>query len=543
VLETATYSELQAQLLLLNAKILEQQQGFVLEKKKYFDELKQKDFQIEFLSKQIILLKKFKYGRSSEGVDWSQLGFFNEAEALVAQNASETASPSAAKTKRGIPKRRPIPECIPRRQVIIELSDQDRQCPSDGTQLHEIGREVSEKLNIIPATVEVVQTIRIKYGCRACDSFVKAAPVPEHILPKSLADVGLLALIVVSKFVDALPLYRIEKILSRIGVDIARCTMASWVIELGNKFVILTNLLRDHLLSSDYICADETRILVLDNRSNSPPLKNSKSTANQDNPKNGQMWVYTRSGPEPIVLFDYQPGRGKQDAAGMLEGFKGYLQVDGLGSYDSFCGEGKATRLGCWAHVRRKFFDAWIVLKKPQAGLALEALEWIAKLYAIESEVRGQSSEQRFKLRLEKTKPLLAEIRTWLDEALIKCLPKGETGQALSYMDRQWSTLVVFLENGRLEPDNNFTENKIRPFAVGRKNWLFAATTSGAESASVLYSLIETARANGLDSYDYMHWLMLNFPKANTIDDFENLLPHNAKKLMKKSDSLQPVLG
>ena len=279
--------------------------------------------------------------------------------------------------------------------------------------------------------------------------------------------------------------------------------------------------------------------IVLDNK-HGPPKKGEEQ---KTGPKRGQMWVYTSAGPDPIVIFDYQPGRTKASAGEMLEGYKGYLQVDGYAGYDSFCGEGKATRLGCWAHVRRKFHDAWLVLKKPRTGLAFEALALIAKVYEVEGRAKGKSTDARYAIRQEFTKPLLDEIRTWLENAVNKCLPKSETGEALAYMLGEWSTLTVFLQDGRLEPDNNFTENKIRPFALGRKNWLFSATTEGAESSGVIYSLIETAKANGLDAYDYIHWLLVNFPKAKTVEDFENLLPHNAKKIMRPSDSLQPVLG
>jgi len=325
---------LESELNILRKQNLEYQKRILAQEKKseaYLEELKAKDIQIEFLSKQLIVLKKFKYGRSSEKISWAQLGFFNEAEAelaaaMASENISTNTIDSPTVKKRGTPKRRPIPENLPRREVVIELRDEDGLCPNDGSRLKEIGREASEKLNIIPATIEVVRTIRIKYGCSTCESVVKTAPVPEHILPKCLADIGLLALILVSKFVDALPLYRIEKILTRIGAEIPRCTMASWVVELGRKFTILTNLLRDELLESDYICADETPVLVLDNigKAHDPPeafkaqgSEKFKSAPKQP-PKKGYMWVYARPGPDPIVLYDYQPGRDKGAPKGIL---------------------------------------------------------------------------------------------------------------------------------------------------------------------------------------------------------------------------------
>jgi transposase len=496
----------------------------------YTLELGAKDAQIELLSRQLILLKNYKYGRSSEKFT-GQLGFFDEAESELFQKSSETSVDDPSENtkstvrRRGTPKRRAIPADLPRRDVVIEIASEDRLCENDGATLKEIGREVSEKLNVIPASIEVVRTVRIKYGCSRCKEGVQIAPVPAHILPKSLADVGLLSLIVVSKFVDALPLYRSEEILSRIGVQIPRCTMAKWVVELGKKLMVLRNLLQDELLCGDYICADETPVLVLDNRDKKKP---------GGKPKRGYMWIYARGGRDPIVLYDYHSGRDSAAPRQMLDGYGGYLQVDAYAGYDFlFTGDTGARRVGCWAHARRKFFESWTVLKKPRKGLSFSALEKIGRLYKIEEEIRGLDPAERHRIRKKKSSVIVAEIRSWLDsEALETCLPNSDTGKAVAYLHKNWSTFTIFMEDGRLELDNNFIENKIRPFAVGRKNWLFSATTAGADSSAVLYSLIETAKANGLDAYNYVHWLFSNFPKATTIEDFEQLLPHNAKKLL-----------
>jgi transposase len=512
---------------------LQNQFTFELQEKisNYNLELSAKDTQIEWLSRQLVLLKNYKYGRRSEQIP-GQLGFFNEAEseleagqkaALPGVDEGRDATDLKKARLRGTPKRRPIPENLPRREVIVELPESERVCGSDGTVLSEIGREVSEKLNVIPATIEVVRTVRIKYGCARCKEGVRTAPLPAHILPKGLADVGLLSLIVVSKFVDALPLYRNEDILARIGVEIPRCTMAGWVVELGKKLMVLRNLLREELQNCDYICADETPVLVLDNRDKKDPTSR---------PKRGYMWVYGRAGEDPIVLYDYHDGRGSAAVKQMLEGFTGYLQVDAYGAYDVLCGEGKATRVGCWAHARRKFFESWTVLKKPKRGLAFSALEQIARLYKVEDEIRKLGPSERYRIRQAKSAVILTEIRSWLDASLNVCLPNSDTGKALGYLHNNWERLTVFLQDGQLEVDNNFLENKIRPFAVGRKNWLFSASTQGAESSAVLYSLIETAKANGLDVYNYIHWLLTNFPKATTVEEFEQLLPHRAKKLL-----------
>lgn len=531
--------DLQLQNSLLSAQLLKQQEVFEVERKKFSDEISDKiaqiverDTQIELLAKQILLAKRFRYGRSSEKISAEvfQTSLFNEAEveAEIAATLNAPEEQPRAPRKRGVPKRSPIPEDLPRRDVIVELNTHDRECPTDGSQMAEISREVSEKLNIIPAKIEVVRTIRITYGCLLCKENIRSAALPAHILPKSLADVGLLALIVVSKFVDGVPLYRIEKILSRIGAEIPRSTMAAWVIAMGSKFIVLTNLMKELLLEGDHLFSDETHVQVLNKEGHPVKCKDKDS-------QRGWMWVTARAGPDPIVLYEYHAGRNIEAAKQVLDGFKGYLQVDGYASYDWIFKDGTVIRVGCWAHVRRKFHDAWIALKKPRDGLAFEVLQKIQRLFVVEEKNKNESPKTRFAARISESEAILAEIRFWLDGALNKSSKKSPTGKALQYLDNQWPSLITFLKDGRLEIHNNFVENKIRPFAIGRKNWLFSASVAGAESSAALYSLAESAKANGIEPYDYIHWLLEQFPLAQSVDDFTKLLPHNAKHLIKTS--------
>jgi transposase len=241
------------------------------------------------------------------------------------------------------------------------------------------------------------------------------------------------------------------------------------------------------------------------------------------------MWVQARAGPRPIVLFTYDPTRKKEVPKKLLEGFQGYLQVDGYGGYDEFCQTSGVIRLGCWAHARRKFFDATKVKARP--GLSNKGLKFIQRLYQVEDEAKDLGFDERKCLRLEKSKVILDEFRLWLDEVLPQVPPTTALGKALGYADREWPHLIRYLENGGLKIDNNFIENKIRSFAVGRKKWLFSQSVEGAEASAGLFSLVETTKANGLDPYKYIRHLCEKIPHAKTLEDFEALLPWHVKPI------------
>lgn len=485
------------------------------------DQLTKKDDQIQYLegensrlSEIITLFQNKIFAQKSEALNSDQLGLFNEAEALQAEERKNNQSLEVKNYQRGKPKRKPLPEHLPREEVIVELDEKDRQC-SEGHELKVIGEETSEQLDIVPAKITVIKTIRKKYACPTCEDTVKTALLPPAAIPKSMATAGFLSFILICKYVDALPLYRVVEILKRSGIAISRGTLASWMIKVGQLLQPLWNMLEEDLLESTYLSCDETRVQVL--------KEDGKKATSLS-----YMWVRCRSGPEisPIYLFDYAPSRSGKVASRLLSGFQGYLQVDGYGGYNEVsAGEG-VTRVGCWAHARRKFYEAYQASKKGQ-GQAEDLLLLIKKLYQVESECEEKTATERYGLRLENSNPILDEIRSFLNENKGRVPPQSKLGEAYVYLDNEWPNLIRYLEDGRIQIDNNTVENAIRPFAIGRKNWLFSDSVAGAESSAVIYSLVQTARANGQDLYSYFNHILKELPKAEEAKDFEALLPHH----------------
>lgn len=481
------------------------------------NQIRERDRHIEILEEALRLARMVRFASQSEKLPSGQCELFNEVEELDSKVEAEKESEDVLEVpahSRMRPKRKPLPAHLPREEVILDLSEAEKLCDKDGSPLQEMGEEVSEQLDIIPAQMKVIRTIRKKYVCPKCDETIKTAKLPEKILPKSNATPGLLAYIATSKYVDALPLYRLEQMFKRINIELPRNTMASWMIHLSEKLTSIYNLMEEDLLDSDYVCCDETVVQVLNEKGKTPQSLS-------------YMWVRSRHGPNtnPIVLFDYDPTRSKEVPARLLRDFKGYLQVDGYTGYDEVCKRANVTRVGCMAHVRRKFFEAYKISKK-QGGAANCFLQMIQKLYKIEEQIREKSIEERKAIRQEQSKPILSEIKKWLDEKTNKYPPQGLMGKAIIYAKNQWPHMIRYIENGSLSIDNNFTENRIRPFAVGRKNWLFSDSVAGAEASAMIYSILQTARANGLEPYAYMRHLLTELPKSQTIDQIEKLLPH-----------------
>jgi transposase len=466
------------------------------------------------------LLRHRQFGASSEKIkaeNPDQLGIFNEAEleALTPEAATEDANDTIEvtyKRRRGTPRRVALPAHLPREEVVIELPLADRVCP-EGHELKEIGEEVSEQLDVVPASVKVIRTIRKKYACPCCEGHVKRAPLPLVMIPKGLAAAGLLAHIITSKYSDGLPLYRQEHMWKRAGVEIGRGTMASWMMKIGDKLIPLINLLDEELLASAVLNMDETTVQVLNEAGKTAQSKSF-------------MWVRGRKYADapPIVIFEYDPTRKGDVAKRLLEGYHGRVQCDGYGGYDWISRCAEMIRLGCWAHVRRKFFEAMKASKKGQ-GLANEAIEMIRKLYAVEEKIKDASVEGRRQARQEESTPLLSKFRAWLNEHLRKVPPTSKLGQALKYADGEWPCLTRYVEDGRCAIDNNFAENAIRPFAIGRKNWLFSDSVAGANASAAIYSILITAKLNGHNEYTYMRHLMERLPYAKKAEDFVALLP------------------
>ena len=477
-----------------------------------------KDQKINYLQDIINLLQRNKYAPQSEKVDWEQAGLFNELEELASTPEEESDLEEEKETityERKKTKRRPrLPETLPREEVIIDLEEKDKVCVHDGAALKKIGEEVSEKLEIIPAKVFVKKTIRYKYACPCCDEGMKTAPAPKTLLPKTMASASLIAYTVVAKFMDGLPLYRQEKIYARIGVDITRQSMARWLIEVSQKLMPLYNLLQEHLLSRHYLNMDETTVQVLKE-------KGKKATSKS------YMWVRYASGINPIVLFDYFPTRSGQVPLELLEGFKGYLQVDGYDGYSEVCKKNNLTRLGCMDHARRKFKEAYNTSGGKDVGK--KGLIFFKSLYKIEEQIEKLSPDEKKKVRQEKSKPILEEMKAWVDDKRSRITPKSVGGKAINYFYNEYVYLVGYLEDGRLNISNCLVENKIRPFAIGRKNWLFSDSVEGAKASAMFYSLIETAKANNVEPFDWLRRVLEKLPHAETVEDYEDLLPFSKK--------------
>ena len=468
-----------------------------------------------------------RFGVSSERIGDEQLRLFNEAESALAQAGAVDDSPvevPAHTRKRS--RRRPLPDSLPRVEVLHELAEAERVCPNDGAELKRIGEESSEQLDIVPAKVQVIRNIRAKYACPSCERHVVTAPMAAQPIPKSLASPGLLAHVTTSKYLDSLPLYRQERIFQRLGVDIPRATLASWMIRSGKLIQPLINLLRDELLGGDIIHCDETTVQVLGEEGRAAESKS-------------YMWVQASANRErPVVLFDYDPSRGGAIPKRLLGEYSGYLITDGYEGYGPVCRANGITQVGCWAHARRKFDEvlkaAGINPRKtpkgkppPKARKAGQALAFIRALFAIEHRVRDDSAEARYRVRHAESALVLERLRAWLDEQLPTVPPSTALGRALSYLDAQWPKLIRFIEDGRLELTNNRAENAIRPFVLGRKNWLFSATVHGAKASANLYSLVETAKACGLEPYSYLRRVFTELPKATSVEQIEALLPYH----------------
>jgi hypothetical protein len=336
------------------------------------------------------------------------------------------------------------------------------------------------------------------------------AIAPEKLLPKTMASSSLIAYIITAKYVDALPLYRQEKIFERIHASLTRQTMARWLIKVSEKLIPLYNLLQDICLDKDYMQMDESRLQVLNE-------EGKKSTSKS------YMWLRLAPGRNPIVLYDYAATRAGSVPIELLEGFSGTLQVDGYDGYAPACKKYNLKRLGCMDHCRRKFFDA----SKTSSGknVGKKGVTFFKKLYKIEEQIENMSAVDRHRIREEKSVPLLKEIKDWIDEIRPKITPSSVAGKAINYAFNEWKYLERYVENPKYNISNIWIENAVRPFAVGRKNWLFCASVEGAKASAMFYSLIETAKMNGFEPFDYLSKMLEKLPAAKTVDDFEKLLP------------------
>ncbi|MDB5730872.1 MAG: transposase [Variovorax sp.] len=486
----------------------------------------------DLLKEQLNKFKRQLFSASSEVAGQHQKDmFFNEAESLGAQaqpTAEETDDdkievPGHKRAKRG---RRPLDPALPREVVRHELPESERVCPHDGAALREIGVEASEQLDIIPQQVRVIRHERVKYACPCCDGTVRLAARPAQAIPKGLFTESALAWIATSKYLDGLPLYRQAALLGRFGgTDISRNTVAGSIVRLGQLVQPVVNLLRDELLDAPLVFGDETELQVLKEPGRSAQAKS-------------YVWAQMTNGSgrdgtgPPIRLFTYSPSRSTKTAMALYAGIRegAVLMTDGYDVYDAVARTHQFVHLGCWTHCRRYFHDALQALPKEQRGpgqLAARFIALIGKLYEVEAQAKRESvvASELGRRRQQHSVPVLADIEALLLANLHAVLPKSLLGQALHYLASQWSKLNRYVEDGRYSIDNNVQENAIRPFCVGRRNWLFADTVAGANSSANLYALLQTCQVNGIDGYRYLRALFTALPKAQTADDYAALLP------------------
>jgi Transposase and inactivated derivatives len=487
--------------------------------------------QVDFLMEQMRLARHKQFGSSSEKSEYdsSQLNLFNEAETGA---DDKTVEPEITEIKKHYRKKYRankdrLPADLPVEIVEHFLSENEQDCPQCGKNFHVMGKEIREELKLIPAKAVIVRHIRYTYSCRNCEKndinvpIIKAY-VPAPVIKGSFASPEAVAHIITQKFVMASPLYRQEQEWGRHGICLSRQTMSNWLIRCaGDWLEPIYSELHRQLLTCEVIHSDETHLQVINE-----PGKSAQSKS--------YMWLYRTSGDarNPIVLYEYQPSRRSTHPDKFLDGWSGFLHADGYSGYHSLEKKCKLTVVGCLAHARRKFNDALkgVVEKDLETSDAYIGKKYCDKLFAIEADLKILSSENRYDERLKRSKPVMDDFFLWLNS---ENYSKGLLGQAVSYTLKQWKYLERYLMDGRLEISNNRAERSIKPFVIGRKNWLFSNTPKGAKASAIIYSIVETAKENGLNPYDYLTYVFKQAPNLNlhNSEHLNALMPHNFKNV------------
>ena len=454
------------------------------------------------------------YGVKQERIDPSQLMLFSaedvaalvqEADNAQAEEQSEAREPRSRGRGHG---RQPLPDHLPREQVIHELSEEERHCPCCGETRAEIGRESSEQLEYVPASFKVIEHVRMKYACKRCEEHVAIAAKPPQPIEKGLAGPGLLAQLIVSKYGDHTPLYRQEDIFMRHGVCIRRSTQCGWLAGASDLLQPLYDRMVQRTLESKILHTDDTPVKMLD-----PSLGHARTA---------RFWAYIGDSGHPYSVYDFTTTRQRDGPSKFLSGFEGYLQADAYGGYDGIYLDsgGKIVEVGCWAHCRRYWWEAI----GTDSRRAHEALSYIAQLNQCEDQLADLDSQRRGELRREHALPILQSLRDWMEQQSPQVLPKSPIGQACTYTLNQWNALVRYCEDGDLSIDNNLAERTVKIPAIGRKNWLFVASEAGGHRAAILFSLTASCKANEVEPFAYLRDVLTRMP-TQPADQLDELLP------------------
>lgn len=472
-------------------------------------------------------LRRHRYGQRSEKLSADQLALFDALFAEEPQDKEpETESVTVPTHQRHRPKRQALPEHLPRERVEHDLPEKDKVCDC-GCQMHRIGEEITEKLEVIPAQFKVIQHVRFKYGCRRCECGVKIPALPPMLIPKSIVTPSLLAMIIADKFESHLPLHRQAQRFDTLGMSLPRNTMASWVIEVAQLCEPLIALMKQDLLKTQLLHADESHLRVL----------------SEDKQKSYLWYYYGRVAHQHICCIDFQIDRCSVHPTTFLQDYSGYMMTDAYSGYNKLFKKDTITATYCWAHARRKF-EAVPLPKKgsKKVTLTMEILNLIKKLYSIEREIKDQPLNVIDQQRQLRSKPLLDEIKRWLERYQPTVPPKTSLGKAISYLHGRWPQFVRYIDEPFLSIDNNALERQIRPLAVGRHNWLFSASEADAHATAVFYSLVATCKLNGDKAQHYLKHLFKNIRTAHTESELRALLPYSSEIKLSDNEQIIPTV-
>ena len=485
-----------------------------------------RDQEIDLLREQVRLLKAKLFAPKSEKWDVAERSLQgvlfeveDEPEIEPEDDEKETVIVRRRK-KRG---RKALPEHLPREIIVHDLEPQEKICAC-GSEMKQFGEEATEELDYQPAVLKVLRHVRYKYACGVCqgvgsdEGAVKIAPAPARMIPQSIAAPGLLAQVITAKFADGLPFYRVERQFKRLGLDLKRATMCNWAYKVAQRMEPLWDMLLKRAKAHSWLQMDETTVQVMGEQG-------------RPNRTKSFMWVIRGGPPDtPIVYYAYHPTRSASVPKKLLEDYQGIVQTDGYEGYGFLDKQSGVCHAGCWEHARRKFLEAikgHVKRKRAKKLHAEIALEKIGRLYRIEREAKrlALTSDQLLALRKERAEPLVHELHAWLVDLSLKAAPKSLLGKAVAYTLAQWSRLRAYLENGDIPMDTNLVENGIRPFVLGRKAWLFSGHPNGAKASAIIYSMVETAKANGWEPHAWLTHVFNRLPSAQTDEDLSALLP------------------